>query len=663
MGERVFEIFCDHRPLQFLHTQRHLNPMLCNWYREIFEYNFKMTYRPGYAMACPDALSRILRDHTTVDLQPLKPVPLADKAQWVQRRTARAVKHSQQLTADDLGIDPEGHQDYLAPRVSRQNLRVHLSQLHQKTLFVDHTWSDPDHCESPAVLEGEMKDVMLDNGLDDSCSEEGESVGYDTAAQVYVTAMTEWASRPEKELQEFVDERLGKDCPPFAERKHIIKAEHERCAHNGGMSLFRSIWMSNRWWPGMMSQCRSAVKECLVCQKWNVSQAGYHPLRTIRATDSGDCLSIDSAGPFPPSEDGDTHVLVACDKATKFRVFLPMKGCDSVSVAKALWTIFAFIGVPKAIISDNGTEYCNAVINSLAEAGGIDKRTINSYSPSQNGEAESSVRVLKLALEKMIGDRVGNWVSLLPVIQTFVNRRCNSRSKSSPFTLMLNRPMNGFKDFADYEQDGVVDIDKLVGHIEQFNTEYKQHYLPALQVMMDGNDKKLRDATDGRRKIVPSYRQGDVVLIKNLDTFRKFGDPQYEGPFLVMSKQKGNSYKLKHRESKTVYGRNVTINELKRYQAGDEQDMSELGNDGDDMWEVDAILDHDGPVVSRRYLIKWKYHSHAHNSWESEADTDTAAALKRAYWRSNTRFQKIDRASNANPIFQIKDGMRARKRK
>jgi hypothetical protein len=110
----------------------------------------------------------------------------------------------------------------------------------------------------------------------------------------------------------------------------------------------------------------------------------------------------------------------------------------------------------------------------------------------------------------------------------------------------------------------------------------------------------------------------------------------------------------------TVYGRFVTIHQLKTFQPGDELELEDLGNEGDGVYEVDEILDHDGPVASRSYLIKWKYYSHAHNSWESEKDTETSADLKKAYWNRNTRYENIDRATNVNPIFQMKRGMRAR---
>jgi RNase H-like domain found in reverse transcriptase/Integrase core domain/Chromo (CHRromatin Organisation MOdifier) domain/Integrase zinc binding domain len=53
-----FTLYCDHRALSFLHSQKDLSPMVTGWLDTILDYTFKIVYRPGILNVLPDALSR-----------------------------------------------------------------------------------------------------------------------------------------------------------------------------------------------------------------------------------------------------------------------------------------------------------------------------------------------------------------------------------------------------------------------------------------------------------------------------------------------------------------------------------------------------------------------------------------------------------------------------
>ena len=57
-----FIIYTDHKALVYLHTQKHLSPMLINWYETIFDYNFTIYHKPGIKNVLPDALSRFFSE-------------------------------------------------------------------------------------------------------------------------------------------------------------------------------------------------------------------------------------------------------------------------------------------------------------------------------------------------------------------------------------------------------------------------------------------------------------------------------------------------------------------------------------------------------------------------------------------------------------------------
>ena len=53
-----FEIFSDHKNLQYFMTSQKLNRRQARWSLELSEFNFKLIHKPGSSMICSDALSR-----------------------------------------------------------------------------------------------------------------------------------------------------------------------------------------------------------------------------------------------------------------------------------------------------------------------------------------------------------------------------------------------------------------------------------------------------------------------------------------------------------------------------------------------------------------------------------------------------------------------------
>jgi hypothetical protein len=59
LAGRPFVLYTDHQALTHMFTQRHLNDMLCRWFDEIMEFDFKVEHLPGVLNVLPDCLSRL----------------------------------------------------------------------------------------------------------------------------------------------------------------------------------------------------------------------------------------------------------------------------------------------------------------------------------------------------------------------------------------------------------------------------------------------------------------------------------------------------------------------------------------------------------------------------------------------------------------------------
>ena len=68
-------------------------------------------------------------------------------------------------------------------------------------------------------------------------------------------------------------------------------------------------------------------------------------------------IAMDIVGPLPRSRSGNRYVLVVCDYATRYPEAVPMKTIDAGAVAEDLIKIFSRVGLPKEILTDQGSNF------------------------------------------------------------------------------------------------------------------------------------------------------------------------------------------------------------------------------------------------------------------------------------------------------------------
>ncbi|GKA16815.1 reverse transcriptase domain-containing protein [Tanacetum coccineum] len=71
--------------------------------------------------------------------------------------------------------------------------------------------------------------------------------------------------------------------------------------------------------------------------------------------------------------------------------------------------LFCRFGMPKALISDRGTHFCNKIMEKTMEIYGVNHRFFTSYHPQTSGQVETTKRALKRILEKTVKDNPAIW--------------------------------------------------------------------------------------------------------------------------------------------------------------------------------------------------------------------------------------------------------------
>ncbi|RDX77886.1 Pol polyprotein, partial [Mucuna pruriens] len=73
------------------------------------------------------------------------------------------------------------------------------------------------------------------------------------------------------------------------------------------------------------------------------------------------------------------------------------------------WTTRKVFGVPKALISDQGSHFCNKAMAPLLQKYGVAHRIATAYHPQTNSQAEVFNREIKQTLQKMTNPSRKDW--------------------------------------------------------------------------------------------------------------------------------------------------------------------------------------------------------------------------------------------------------------
>ena len=114
-------------------------------------------------------------------------------------------------------------------------------------------------------------------------------------------------------------------------------------------------------------------------------------------------------GPFPSSF-GYLYILVAVDYVSKWVEAIPARTNDHQVVVKFLKEcIFSRFGMPRAIISDGGSHFCNKPMGVLMKKYGIVHKVGTAYHPQTQGQVELANREIKQVLEKTVNPNRKDW--------------------------------------------------------------------------------------------------------------------------------------------------------------------------------------------------------------------------------------------------------------
>ena len=148
------------------------------------------------------------------------------------------------------------------------------------------------------------------------------------------------------------------------------------------------------YWPRMMTDIETHVKDCVFCLQGARSQSAEPMKAHDMPSQPWETLSTDLF-----ELDGNQYVLVA-DHYSRMPFVRQLKNTVSASVIQFMKELFAVHGVPRRVYSDNGPQYASRQFKEFSDDWEFDHITSSPRYPQSNGFCERMVGIVKQVLKK-----------------------------------------------------------------------------------------------------------------------------------------------------------------------------------------------------------------------------------------------------------------------
>ncbi|GFT03324.1 retrovirus-related Pol polyprotein from transposon 17.6 [Trichonephila clavipes] len=332
------------------------------------------------------------------------------------------------------------------------------------------------------------------------------------------------------------------------EREKILKLHHDAptAAHYGADGTFSRI-SSKYYWTGMRKFIADYVKSCSKCIRYkatNQKPAGL--LQTPVPAQRFESIAIDLFGPLPETTEGMKWIFIVEDYTTKWVELFPLKQATAKECAMTLLNeVFLRYGVPRRLISDNGTQFVSAVMQQLCFVLDINQSLIPVYHPQAN-PVERKNRDLKPRLAMMVGNNHTLWIEKLPAIRFALNTSKRESTDHTAAYLTFARELRTL-DQVNTDLRSVIHNDNFVPEFTPYLKRF-EGYMSQIKKNIEMSQDRQKTYADKSRRPSPNYKVNDLVWVK-LHPLSKASQnrsaklmPRRDGPYIVLSQRSPTTF-------------------------------------------------------------------------------------------------------------------------
>ena len=162
---------------------------------------------------------------------------------------------------------------------------------------------------------------------------------------------------------------------PRAYRPEILNLAHETpmSGHLGVNKTYYKI-LNHFFWPVLISDVSQHCKSCHTCQmvrkpNQTIPKACLQPIPAFDEPFSR--IIIVCVGPLPKTKSGCQYLLTIMCASTRFPEAIQLGNIKTKTIVKALVKFFTFVGLPRSVQSDQGSNFMSGIFQQVMHELGI----------------------------------------------------------------------------------------------------------------------------------------------------------------------------------------------------------------------------------------------------------------------------------------------------
>lgn len=237
-----------------------------------------------------------------------------------------------------------------------------------------------------------------------------------------------WNYRCELTMEEDIILKQNQILIPRSLRKEYLKKLH---MGHMGTELTQRLARQSVFWPNITTEIRELIGSCETCAKFSSKQKKLEMKSHETPNAPFETISMDV---FEINMHGQKRkFLITVDHFSDFIEIDELKDMTSRNLILICKRHFSRYGIPKTVISDNGSNFASKEFKEFSKNWCFNHITSSPHYPQSNGKAEASVKIMKKMIKKCMEEGEDFYKMLL------VYRNTPNKIGFSPSKRMMGR--------------------------------------------------------------------------------------------------------------------------------------------------------------------------------------------------------------------------------